>query len=63
MLIRPTRGQTTTTIIRTKICGDCGFAIDMYGCNYGCPYDFSEDPDRPIITAVYERQDRFIGDE
>ena len=63
MIKRPEPGATTVREIKVKVCAECGCMLDDTGmlCDYECSQDGDEH--KNVITAVYERTDKFLRDE
>lgn len=61
---RPEVGKVVTQTVRIKVCKGCHCVVDDTGlCNYGCGFDGEGHPKGTYFMAVYERTDKFLGDE
>lgn len=63
-MTRPLPGSITTCQVRIKICAHCGCVVSATGlCDFECALDGEPRGPEDYFWAVYERTERFVGDE
>jgi hypothetical protein len=54
-------GDSYESFLKIKVCKECGYEINNFGCSYGCKYD--TDIEGPVIIRTYRRIDTLVKEE